>query len=1593
MYLSNVGTEVNATITTHPFTVYLPPQLTNNNNAGPSVVSMNSTYSNLCDTSSQWSLNFSIDITNFITTSPYPDITNQPGYFYQLGTRDFYLTNLRGYVLDTGLPRSDALDNAIQFLIGSSPIYFPGTNGIPFDLQSWVAADEPPYPPYTGNFAGILYACDLVVSPQLTPVLLESPLLDVQFNINAGNLSPLINNLPVGEFYALFPGRKEVVAFSDVYTDATGFTEFTKIPLSISNIQLALPLQFFTPTLQYYLSSPSLLPFLTPETTTTARFQTPHGLIPTGADAPVIVLNQMFSNEIQTTKSYVVTQTGLAPAPTLTVTPPFLPITYIKEYVPFSYYFAASDYYPLPDSAPHYSNVGANQVSITGTTNVTIGIPTGSVNIQVLGDRRYEPFGLYENSTTLSIDIPLFTSPLDSVNIGFQVYNRADQVVATGLLMTITTDNSTTNTVSIPGQVPTVSYQSASRLVFVPGDLIINPDPMFPVVPSLFAYLVDGYGTSNLIGTPLPASYGASIGFSMQIESATGYAGPSTSVVVHAPSNSQIYRSVALAVSLDPAASGTTFLTPYTIGQGGRDMSVSSVYGFSNITDPPVVWRVIATYKNILLSLETVLAVLRGSIIANPPITSSNIYLNIYSPFSYQFDVPVQYGNTTLISYNSDAVIRQFTTGDTTTRIVFSSTVGFTYPVSNALLSIQAVEGGDIVQTTNYYFTVSGNIITSVPPFAGSITLYKYEPFSYAYGLVPGVANVTLSAAASSAEVRAFVTPTTPGTTLTYGGTYKLSYANTLNLIVSAISGGLTVAQLSNAVTVNPGRFSNPVNTTFSFYQNEDISVTYGSNIPFDTAASLDSLPASTPALPVGLSFSSVAGSSNNFILKGTPRFQSPLTRYLILGLNNVLNQVVTTRISMTVNPPRIQITPPSLVVSGMQIGVPITPVTFTSIQPAALTSRFEYTWDVLPDGIVFQDILGNVVTQPFIPTDANLSLVLAGTPTSNAAYSFVNAGITTSNVTLYTFQYQPNGVKTNQKAVISFSFAETILFSNTVVSNVYATQPLTPTSIIIKAASYFPTGDAVVSITAPLLPNGLSLSNTITGIPNYVNGVDYADGVFLSGTPTTVSSAYYSFVATTTNGFMQILDLLIPILQDVVTFTSVTPASASFIVSRPITLDYNLIFTAVSAIPGQTVVYTTSFDLIPYGLRLTVANGSATLTGTPTNPLSSTPLIITATDPLGTFASVSIQITINPDTFTFNSPALNFIQHVPITPVQFTATTSSQREVISFISSDLPAGLSLSASGILTGTPTTSSSGSFNIVASTGYLPGSPPQLFNYAMVPDSIIVLLTANPLFIPSAIFSVDAFRGLTYSGHTPTLTVDQASIQDKDGGTNLLPTLSISGTVLTGSFPEGAEAYSPFSFNVIASYLNTTATLGLHIYYNGSTGQLTTNTSSGSLVFTSPGSTNYLFYQHCPIPPIVFRISGATGFTYFYTVVSNLPVGLIFTPDPSGTFATLSGTPALFNDALVGVTIYAVNNGNITFQTIQIRVITPFFVNPQSSGSSAYTAILRNQVIVNGSQNARDSVVYPMIDASLGSLQSPGAPDVKSPPVPCCDVKIK
>jgi hypothetical protein len=1534
-YTMNMAAEAGAVVTASPFSVYLP--LSPDPNTRPFAYSQNSSYIAQCSATNSWYLQFSIDMT----------ASTQPSIFegYHLGTADFYIVAL-------GLLETIKGISTYQLVF-----QVPGSR----------------------------------ITARTT-----TPLVTVRFQFPAYNgVSIIVNGGTVGSAYIETYASQNVQLKQAPYLEALPGEAPPFIPLTISNIVLGLPPQTYTPVLQINkVTTPQLYQFIRRDIAATnlVIFSTPTGQISTGLDAPIIRIDQFYLTEYQSSAQYTVTQIGTIPPIVPTVIPEFPDSITIKELIPFYYAFSTTNYYPLPTSTPSFFSTGATRVSSVGTTHAVITIPYAFTDIKVTSDRIYPYPYLYDNNVVLSIALPYFTDPVDAATIGF----------GGPFTGTITARGRGSNTLTFGTGVSAVSlsYTSSKTLTFVTVPPLQQP----PFTVGMQLYLVDSAGHSNAFpGGPIyfpPPGFPMS--FVMNLKSLAGYGGVSTSTTINAPLFIQVIQGAPIPVALDPFASGTPYLLDYASGNGTTHLTVSSEVGFSTL--PPVVpilFRVVSLFNGVVIgSVETQLTILQGVIVSSPDIYNVPPPAFIYIPFGepYVFSVPKSQ-NTTLVSYNSDPIIRTYLTANNVAKtITFNAPSGFTSAFSNALLSIQAIGPDGIVSATiNYTISVSSNILTSVPPFTGSLTLYKYEPFLYTYGLIDGVAGLTLNGSASSLEVRTFITPTTPSSNLVYSGSYNTSYANIVNLIVSAKnSSNATVVLLSNAVIVNPGRFYNPVSNVFSFYQYEDVAVTYGGNLAFDTVAPLDNPPTSSPSLPIGLSFASLAGSSNNFILKGTPQFQSPSNQYLIVGFNNFTNQTVTKRITIVTNPPRIKITPAVSAVTGMRIGVPIDPVTFTSVQPSALTILdFQYDWDALPDGLVFRDINGNVVNQPYrpYPADPTLTMTLTGTPTSNAAYAFVNSGTNISNVNLYAFQYQPKGVQTNQKAVISFSFGETILFDNTVVPPIYATQTLTPSTLIIKASSYFPTGDPIVSISTQSLPTGLSTINPDTGNPNYVNQYDYADGIYLSGTAVAVSTGVYTFSALSLGGFSRNLNLTIPILQDVVTFSSVTPASVVFIVSRPITLDYTLVFTAASPIPDRVIQYTTSFDITQYGLVLKTLNGSATLTGTPTQPLPSTTLFIIATDTLGTFAQVPLQVTINADQFTFNSPVLDFIQSVPITPVQFIATTSSQRQVISYRSSDLPQGLSLSISGRLTGTLLFGISGSFHVTASTGYPVGGT-TTFSYNTIPDNIVTLLTSNPLFIPSSTFSVDAFRSFTYSGFTPTLLVANASIKDKNGNDGRSRvSLTTTGTQLNGIFASGAAAYSPFTFSVIATYSARVSSLSLQLTYNGTTGSLTTSTSSGNLRFTSPGTLNYLFYQHCPIVPIEFRISGATGFTYFYSVRSNLPVGLMFTPDLSGTFATLSGTPAVFNDALVPVTVYAVNGVNITFLTIQIRIITPFFVNPQDNGTSAYTALLRNQVTVNAAQNARDTVVFPTTDASLGYLQSPGAPDVKSPPVPCCEPKHK
>jgi hypothetical protein len=146
-------------------------------------------------------------------------------------------------------------------------------------------------------------------------------------------------------------------------------------------------------------------------------------------------------------------------------------------------------------------------------------------------------------------------------------------------------------------------------------------------------------------------------------------------------------------------------------------------------------------------------------------------------------------------------------------------------------------------------------------------------------------------------------------------------------------------------------------------------------------------------------------------------------------------------------------------------------------------------------------------------------------------------------------------------------------------------------------------------------------------------------------------------------------------------------------------------------------------------------------------------------------------------------------------------------------------------------------------------------------------------------------------------------------------------------------------------------------------------------AGGLSFVEPVQSNFTLYQYVPYTFPV-RATGSASFIFYYSL--NVPIGFTFVPDPTGTFATLSGTSPSNGQATV--TFYAkIGNNAATSSQIRLNTIIPFFVKPQS-GAAAYTSIVRKHVEADAAQNARDSRVFPEVNPLAGPFMAPRAPDV-------------
>lgn len=630
---------------------------------------------------------------------------------------------------------------------------------------------------------------------------------------------------------------------------------------------------------------------------------------------------------------------------------------------------------------------------------------------------------------------------------------------------------------------------------------------------------------------------------------------------------------------------------------------------------------------------------------------------------------------------------------------------------------------------------------------SNTIPTFVYEPFSFTISNPDPLTYTT------------FAVSNSPGIPTSYFdvNSNRAIFSISSNLMVPGInqqfvitaSGPTLITTSSNTVTVGTGRFRNSNGNSLSgsnltFYKNEPITP-----IQFRAPFTI-STPTTVPTLPPGLGFTDVSGGAW-YNLAGTPTVVVPQTNYLVIGQGTGANLgkiVTSSNLAVTVGNERLLINVSgSPIINEMTVGTDISSRVITAAFPpySGGSKTFTYSWSGLPDGIVVKDNSGNTYSNSFPATDPSYTLVLSGAPTVAAANAFRLVGITSNTVNITASRTFPTPTLTSN-IPFTFSFNPTVLFNPTVIApSFYLNAPLDPSANYFSAETAFGSSP-ITQIFSPNLRTDLS-----------INFVSAQGRGYLTGTPIDTSGTnFYTIRAINAGGLTRDLSQSITVARDAVTFTPRTDVCYNFIVTRPLSNSLSGYYPAsiqfqASATSREPITFTTS-DLTGTGLTLSnVSSNIVQLTGIPIVETALKNLRVTATaaDTLSSNTQ-DVSFSILADTITFAPVTLSFIQNRAITPVQLSASSLSQRSIVSYSTPSVPAGLSLSTTGLLSGTPTSDTSGSFPVTASTGFASGTT--TLSYSMTADAMIFVVNPTTYtYAPGANVSIGV-SGIAYSGKT-------------------------------------------------------------------------------------------------------------------------------------------------------------------------------------------------------------------------------------------------
>ncbi len=452
---------------------------------------------------------------------------------------------------------------------------------------------------------------------------------------------------------------------------------------------------------------------------------------------------------------------------------------------------------------------------------------------------------------------------------------------------------------------------------------------------------------------------------------------------------------------------------------------------------------------------------------------------------------------------------------------------------------------------------------------------------------------------------------------------------------------------------------------------------------------------------------------------------------------------------------------------------------------------------------ITATDNFGQTGSRAYTVTIAAPTLTMTpAAGTLNAPYAVAYSQTFTAAGGSSSFSYALTGTL---PAGLSFS-GNTISGTPTVPGSYPITVTATDTVLTGVGAPFTVAQDYTINVPAPAitvnpatLPNttaGLAYSQSLTasgGAAPYTfavtagalpNGLTLTSGGALSGTTTT--SGTFNFTATATDNFGQTGSRAYTVVVAVPTVT-LTPATLPGGTSG---VAYNQVLTIGGGIAPYIV---TQSGALPTGLTFNAA--TRTFSGTPTQS-GTFNISVTVTDSTGgTAATVT-----NNYSLVIATPSLTLTPAAGALPAGTGGTAYTQNFVASggvapysyaLASGALPAGLSLSASGALTGTPTVA--GTFNFsVRATDSTTGTAGTVTNaYTLLVSAPTI--TINPPTLPGAIFGIPYTHVLTAVGGTAPHTYAITA--------GALPAGITLGS--NGRFSGAATATGSFTFTVTAT----------------------------------------------------------------------------------------------------------------------------------------------------------------------------------------------